>query len=102
LIVATVGRNLRSSGLDSSGVSSSVGNSDPHAAQRQDGAILEARERFAVGPAQVGGIAREFRLRHALEKYRLAEIELVVAGYEYVGRHHVCERHDVGALVDAR
>ena len=75
---------------------------DAHAVDGRDGAVLEVRQRSAIGAAQVGGVAREFGLCHALEEGRLAEIELVVARHEHVERDHVAERDDVGAAVDPR
>ena len=74
-----------------------AGEADAHAAEVDDGAVLEARQRPPVGAAQVGGIERKLRLRHALEEHRLAEIELVVAGRENVGRDHVGQRDDMRA-----
>ena len=70
--------------------------------KRHDRAVLELRQRLAVGAAQVGGIERKLRLGHALEENRLAEIELVVAGREDVRRDQIGERDDVRAAVDAR
>src|SRR6202008_799356 len=40
------------------------------------------------------------RLTHSLEKYGLAEIELVVAWHEDVETNHVGERDDVRAAVE--
>ena len=79
-----------------------AGQTDAHAAHGHHRAVLEARQRGAVGIAQVGGVARKRRRAHALEKHRLAEIVFVVAGREDVGRDHVGQRHDAGALVEAR
>ena len=103
-MVATVGRNLRSSGLDARArvVVGRAGEPDAHAVERDDGAVLEVRQRLAVGAAQVGGIERELGLGHASQEDRLAEIELVVAGRENVGRDQIGERDDVLAAVDAR
>ena len=79
-----------------------AGDADAHAVEGENRAILEARHHAAVGLPQVCGEQPELRLRHALEEHRLAEVELVVAGREHVGRNHVGERDDVRAAVDAR
>ena len=78
-----------------------AGEPDAHAIDRDDRMILEIGQRLAVGTAQVGRVERKRRLRHALEKRRLAEIEFVVARHEYVGMDHVGQFDDVGAAVDA-
>ncbi len=78
-----------------------AGQPDSHAVDRDDRTILEIGQRLAVWAAQVGGIERKRRLRHALEKRRLAEIEFVVARHEDVGMDHVGQLDDVGATVDA-
>ncbi len=78
-----------------------AGQPDAHAVDRHDRAILEIRQRLAVRAAQVGGVERKRRLRHALEKCRLAEIEFVVARHENVGVDHIGQFDDVGAAVDA-
>ena len=52
--------------------------------------------------AQIGGVERKLRLRHALEKRGLAEIELVIARHENVRPDHVGQRHDVRAVIDPR
>ena len=63
-------------------------------------AVLEAGQRRAVGIAQIRAVERERRLAHALEKHRLAEVELVIAGHENIRRDHVGERDDVRAAVE--
>ena len=83
-------------------VEGGAGEPDAHAVERDDLAIAEARQRLAVRHAQVGGIERELRLLHPLEEYLLAEVELVVAWREDLGRDHVGERNDVLAAVEAR
>ena len=83
-------------------VEGGAGEPDAHAVERDDLAVAEARQRLAVGGAQVGGVEREFRLAHPLEEDLLAEIELVVAGRENVGADHVGERDDVLAAVEPR
>ncbi len=75
---------------------------DAYAADGDDRAILEARQRLPVRRPQVGGKERKLGLAHALQEVRLAEIELVVAGRENVGRDQVGQRDDVGAVVDGR
>ncbi len=79
-----------------------AGEPDAHAADGHDRAVLEVGQRRAVRRAQVRGVARKPGLAHALEEDRLAEIVFVVAGREDVGPHHVGQRHDARALVDAR
>ena len=79
-----------------------AGEPDAHAADGHDRAVLEVGQRRAVRRAQVRGVARKPGLAHALEEDRLAEIVFVVAGREDVGPHHVGQRHDAGALVEAR
>ena len=93
-MVATVGRNVRSSGLDVRGrvVIGRAGEPDAHAVDGHDGAVLEVRQRLPIGAAQVGGIERELGLRHALQEDRLAEIEFVIARRENVGREQIGER----------
>jgi hypothetical protein len=78
------------------------GQADAHAVEREDGALLDAGQRAAVGRAQVCGIDRKRRLHHAFEEHALAEVEFVIARREYVRREHVGQRHDMGALVDPR
>src|SRR5204863_4074083 len=60
-------------------VEGGAGESDAHAVEGDDRAVLDAGERLPVRSAQVCGIDREFRLAHAREEDRLAEVELVVA-----------------------
>ena len=63
-------------------------------------AVAEALHVRTLAAAKVGSKQREVRFRHAFKKDVLAEIELVVAGHEDIGRHHIGQRHQVGALVE--
>jgi hypothetical protein len=78
------------------------GQSDPQATERDDVAILEARNELAVRIGHVGGEQRKLHFRGALEECRLAEVEFVIARHEDVRLDHVGEIDDVRALVDAR
>ena len=77
------------------------GQPDAHAIEVEQCVILEVRNCRAGRIAQVRAVEREFRLRHALKKNRLAEIELVIAGHENIRRDHVGQRNDMRAAVEA-
>ena len=79
-----------------------AGQADAHAVEVEDRPVLEAGERRAIGTAQIGGEQRKPGFAHALEECRLAEIELMVAGYEDVGWYQIGQRDDVGAAVEPR
>jgi hypothetical protein len=79
-----------------------AGQADTYTVKDHHVAVLDVRQRLAVGPRQVRGKHRKRHLRQPLEKHRLAEIELVVAGHEDVGLERIDQCDDVRALVDPR
>jgi hypothetical protein len=78
------------------------GQPDTHAADLEHRAIPVAGHGRAAGVPEIRAVEREFRLRHAREEHRLAEIEFVIARHEDVRRDHVGERDDVRALIESR
>lgn len=78
------------------------GQPDPHVAEADDIAVLDAGKRLFVRPKHVGGKHRELHLRHSPEENGLAEIEFMIARYENVRLECIGECNDMRALVDPR